>query len=370
MNQAVLAELANLIKLWGRELGFQQVGITDCNLQEDAAHLQAWLDAGHHADMDWMAAHGDKRWRPEQLEAGTLRVISARLDYLPADTEPVRILKDSSKAYVSRYATGRDYHKLIRKRLAQLGERIAQFCAEREIEVSGRAFTDSAPVMERALAQKAGLGWIGKNCMLINSGAGSWFFLGELFTSLPLPVDTSGETDQCGDCTACLKVCPTDAFITPHQLDARRCISYLTIENKGPIPQEFREAMGNRVFGCDDCQIICPWNRYARPTSEQDFHPRHGLADGDLVTLFQWSEKEFLERTAGSAIRRIGHQRWQRNLAVALGNGEPSADAVAALESALPDATPLLAEHIQWALERLRSGRRRRRKARRGGKPG
>ncbi|KUJ82875.1 tRNA epoxyqueuosine(34) reductase QueG [Microbulbifer flavimaris] len=365
MNQAALAELAALIKDWGRELGFQQIGITDCHLTEDAEHLRAWIDAGHHGDMDWMAAHGDKRWRPEKLEPGTLRVISARLDYLPPDTEPVRVLKDSSKAYVSRYATGRDYHKLIRKRLAQLGERIEHFCDERGIEVKGRAFTDSAPVMERALAQKAGLGWIGKNCMLINSGAGSWFFLGELFTSLPLPVDESDEPNQCGECSACLKVCPTDAFLGPNQLDARRCISYLTIENKGPIPEEFREPMGNRVFGCDDCQIICPWNRFAQPTAERDFHPRHGLADGDLLALFRWSEDEFLQRTAGSAIRRIGYERWQRNLAVAIGNGEPAAEAIAALESARGNATPLVAEHIHWALQRLRSGRRRRRKIRR-----
>ncbi|WP_237068479.1 tRNA epoxyqueuosine(34) reductase QueG [Microbulbifer guangxiensis] len=365
MNRAALAELADLIRQWGRELGFQQIGITDCELTEDAARLRAWLDAGHHGDMDWMAAHGDKRWRPENLEPGTLRVISARLDYLPPDTEPVRILKDPAKAYVSRYATGRDYHKLIRKRLAQLGERIQGFCAERGIEVSGRAFTDSAPVMERALAQKAGLGWIGKNCMVINSGAGSWFFLGELFTSLPLPVDESDEPNQCGDCTACLKVCPTDAFVGPYQLDARRCISYLTIENPGPIPEEFREPMGNRVFGCDDCQIICPWNRFARPTAEKDFHPRHGLADGDLLALFRWTEEEYLERTAGSAIRRIGFERWQRNLAVAIGNGEATAAAIETLESALPGASPLVAEHIQWALARLRSGRRRRRKIRR-----
>jgi epoxyqueuosine reductase len=277
----------------------------------------------------------------------------------------VRILKNDRKAYISRYATGRDYHKLIRKRLAQLAEKIDGFCREHQLDSSGRAFTDSAPVMERALAEKAGLGWIGKNCMLLNSGAGSWFFLGEIYTNLALPLDTSEQPNQCGECTACLKVCPTDAFVSAYQLDARRCISYLTIENKGAIPAEFREAMGNRVFGCDDCQIICPWNRYAKASGEPDFKPRHGLDDGELLTLFRWSEQEFLQKTEGSAIRRIGYERWQRNLAVALGNGSPSAELIAELEGALPRATPLVAEHIQWAIERLCSGKKRRRKVKR-----
>ncbi|WP_193165802.1 tRNA epoxyqueuosine(34) reductase QueG [Microbulbifer hainanensis] len=365
MNETLLAELAARIKDWGRELGFQQIGITDCQLEEHGERLRAWLAAGHHGDMEWMGAHGEKRWRPDLLEPGTLRAISVRLDYLPPDTEPVRVLKEPGKAYVSRYATGRDYHKLIRKRLAQLAQKIDSYCAEHGIAAAGRAFTDSAPVMERALAEKAGLGWIGKNCMVINSGAGSWFFLGEIYTNLALPVDGSSEPNQCGDCSACLKVCPTDAFVDPYQLDARRCISYLTIENKGAIPEEFREPMGNRVFGCDDCQIICPWNKFASPTAERDFHPRHGLDDGELLTLFGWSEEEFLRNTEGSAIRRIGHERWQRNLAVALGNAEPQAEILQALEDSLPDATPLVAEHIEWALARLRSGRRRKRKIKR-----
>ncbi|SDK56939.1 tRNA epoxyqueuosine(34) reductase QueG [Microbulbifer yueqingensis] len=362
----LLAELAAHIKTWGRELGFQQVGITDCRLEAHGERLRQWLAAGYQGEMDWMAAHGDKRWRPELLEPGTLRAISVRLDYLPPDTEPVRVLKDDSKAYVSRYATGRDYHKLIRKRLARLAAQVEEFCSRHGLAAKGRAFTDSAPVMERALAEKAGLGWIGKNCMVLNSGAGSWFFLGEIYTNLALPVDTSTEPNQCGECTACLKVCPTDAFVGPYQLDARRCISYLTIENKGAIPEEFREPMGNRVFGCDDCQIICPWNRFARPTAESDFHPRHGLDDGGLLALFGWSEQEFLERTAGSAIRRIGYERWQRNLAVALGNGDATPEVITALEQRLADTTPLVAEHIEWALARLRSGRRRRRKIKRG----
>ena len=360
----IMQDLATQIRLWGRELGFQQVGITDCRLEQHGERLQQWLDAGYNGDMEWMGAHGEKRWRPELLEEGTLRVISVRLDYLPPDTQPVQVLKDSTKAYVSRYANGRDYHKLIRKRLAQLAQQVDRYCEQRGIATSGRAFTDSAPVMERALAEKAGLGWIGKNCMVINSTAGSWFFLGEIYTNLPLPVDASEEPNQCGECTACLKVCPTDAFVGPYTLDARRCISYLTIENKGPIPEEFREPMGNRVFGCDDCQIICPWNKFAKPTAEQDFHPRHGLDSGELVQLFRWTESEFLQKTEGSAIRRIGFERWQRNLAVALGNADASPEIISELEQAQPTATPLVQEHIEWALARLRSGRRRKRKIR------
>lgn len=365
MTESLLLELANLIKRWGRELGFQQIGITDCQLEEDGERLRAWIDAGYHGDMAWMGAHGEKRWRPELLEAGTLRVICARLDYLPPDTRPIEVLRDSSKAYVSRYANGRDYHKLIRKRLATLARKIDSFCAEQGIDSKGRAFTDSAPVMERALARKAGLGWVGKNCLIINPKAGSFFFLGEIYTNLPLPVDTSGEHDQCGDCVACLKVCPTDAFIGPRTLDARRCISYLTIENGGPIPEALREPMGNRVFGCDDCQTICPWNKFAKPTAERDFHPRHGLDNGELLKLFAWTEAEFLRKTEGSPIRRIGYERWQRNLAVALGNGESSVAVVDALEQARKTATPLVLEHIDWALARLRSGRRRKRKIKR-----
>ncbi|MBN8429865.1 tRNA epoxyqueuosine(34) reductase QueG [Microbulbifer salipaludis] len=359
-----LQDLAAQIQRWGRELGFQQVGITDCHLEQHGERLQQWLQAGYNGDMQWMGAHGEKRWRPELLEEGTLRVISVRLDYLPPDTQPVKILKSPDKAYVSRYANGRDYHKLIRKRLAQLAQQIERYCDAQGIQSRGRAFTDSAPVMERALAEKAGLGWIGKNCMVINSQAGSWFFLGEIYTNLPLPVTSSAEPNQCGTCTACLKVCPTDAFAGPYMLDARRCISYLTIENQGPIPEELREPMGNRVFGCDDCQIICPWNKFAKPTAEADFHPRHGLDNGELVTLFQWTEDEFLKKTEGSAIRRIGFERWQRNLAVALGNADPAPEIIAALEQARDAATPLVQEHIDWALARLHSGRRRKRKVR------
>jgi len=354
-----LAELAADIKRWGRELGFQQIGISDGQLAEHEQHLQDWLAKGYQGDMAWMAAHGNKRSRPEELLPGTRRVISARMDYLPADTQQIKVLKQPEKAYVSRYALGRDYHKLIRKRLAELAKRIEA----RIPSTSQRAFVDSAPVMERPLAEKAGLGWVGKHTLLINSTAGSWFFLGELLTNLPLPIDESEEPNQCGSCNACLKVCPTDAFPTPYSLDARRCISYLTIENKGAIPEEFREPMGNRVFGCDDCQAICPWNKYAKTTRETDFLPRHGLDNSDLNDLFQWTEAEFLQRTEGSAIRRIGYEGWQRNLSVGLGNAPFNPDIVASLTNKLEGASPMLTEHLEWALaQQAKPNRRRKRK--------
>lgn len=289
---------------------------------------------------------------------GTLRVISVRMDYLPADTDQIQVLKSPEKAYVSRYALGRDYHKLIRKRLSILAKKI-------EAAAPGaqqRAFVDSAPVMERPLAEKAGLGWVGKHTLVINAEAGSWFFLGEIMTNLPLPLSQQPQDNQCGDCIACLKVCPTDAFPRPYELDARRCISYLTIENKGPIPEEFREPMGNRVFGCDDCQAICPWNKFARPTQEDDFQPRHGLANSDLLTLFNWNEEQFLSRTEGSAIRRIGYERWLRNLAVGLGNAPSDPNIISALEQRLGTVSDLLDEHLQWALAQQRQPNRRRKR--------
>jgi len=362
-----LEQLAADIKIWGRELGFQQLGIADIDLSEAEPRLQSWLAQGYQGSMEWLAAHGHKRSRPAELLPGTLRVISARMDYLPGDTQQIKILKDPTKAYVSRYALGRDYHKLIRKRLAQLAERIdAALPDNYPLKGQNRAFVDSAPVMERPLAEKAGLGWTGKHTLILNSGAGSWFFLGEIFTYLPLPVDQPSQPNQCGDCSACLKVCPTDAFPQPYQLDARRCISYLTIENKGTIPEEFREPMGNRVFGCDDCQAICPWNKYAQFTGERDFLPRHGLADGDLLELFNWSEAEFLARTEGSAIRRIGYELWQRNLAVGLGNAPSDARIIAALKARWEAATDLVREHIDWALaQQAQPQRRRKRKLQR-----
>lgn len=359
------AQLAADIKLWGRELGFQQVGITDIDLSREESHLQDWLAQGYQGTMAWLAAHGNKRSRPAELVPGTIRVISVRMDYLPGDTQQIRILKDPTKAYISRYTLGRDYHKLIRKRLGQLAQRIdaalpADFPGKGEVQ--NRAFVDSAPVMERPLAEKAGLGWTGKHTLILNSEAGSWFFLGEIFTFLPLPIDQPHQPNRCGDCTACLKVCPTDAFPQPYVLDARRCISYLTIENAGAIPEEFREPMGNRVFGCDDCQAICPWNKYAQPTRETDFLPRHGLADSDLLTLFNWTEAEFLRYTEGSAIRRVGYEGWQRNLAVGLGNAPSDPQIIAALERKRPLVSALVQEHIDWALAQQATPHRRRKR--------
>jgi epoxyqueuosine reductase len=342
------AQLAQSIKDWGRELGFQQVGIADIELDEHERRLHEWLAAGYQGEMDYMAAHGHKRSRPAELVEGTLRVISVRMDYLPGDTEMTRRLADPEQAYVSRYALGRDYHKLVRKRLQQLAERIQAVVGP----FGHRAFVDSAPVLEKALAQQAGLGWIGKNTLLLNRKAGSWFFLGELFVDLPLPMDEPVTRDHCGSCRACLDICPTGAFAGERLLDARRCISYLTIELKGAIPPELRPLIGNRVFGCDDCQLVCPWNRFARPTGESDFLPRHGLDSSQLAALFRWSEEEFLQRTEGSPLRRAGYQRWLRNLAVGLGNAPSTIAVIEALELRRDDPSELVREHVAWALER------------------
>jgi epoxyqueuosine reductase len=350
-----LATLADTIKRWGRELGFQQVGITDIDLSDDERRLARWLDAGHHGEMGFMAKHGTKRTRPEELVPGTLRVISVRLDYLPAEVESAKVLGQPETAYVSRYAVGRDYHKLMRKRLATLAGWI-----EAEAGPFGyRAFVDSAPVMERALGRKAGLGWFGKNAMLLNPRAGSLFFLGELYVDLPLPVDPPFERDHCGSCSACRTACPTGAIVEDRVVDARACISYLTIELYGAIPERYRAAMGNRVFGCDDCQLVCPFTRFARATREKDFAPRHDLDRASLVSLFAWSEEEFLEKTAGSPIRRIGYERWLRNLAVGLGNAPWSEAVEAALYARLPYPSALVREHVRWALARQREKRRR-----------
>ncbi len=342
------AALAQAIKTWGRELGFQQVGIAGVELGEHEAHLARWLAAGYQGEMDYMAAHGSKRSRPAELVPGTLRVVSLRMDYLPGDTRMAEVLASPDKAYVSRYALGRDYHKLVRKRLQQLAERI-----QAAIGPFGyRAFVDSAPVLEKALAQQAGLGWIGKNTLLLNKQAGSWFFLGELFVDLPLPVDAAHEREHCGRCQACLDVCPTAAFVGPQLLDARRCISYLTIELKGAIPEELRAPIGNRVFGCDDCQLVCPWNRFARPTQQDDFRPRHGLDNSELAELFRWSEEEFLARTEGSPLRRAGYERFLRNLAVGLGNAPASIPVLEALRLRREYPSELVREHVEWALAR------------------
>jgi epoxyqueuosine reductase len=345
-----LPRLAGAVKQWGRELGFQQIGISDTALEAHETHLLNWLAADYHGEMDYMAKHGVRRSRPAELLPGTLRVISARMDYLPpAGAAAQDVLDNPELAYVSRYALGRDYHKVLRRRLQQLAERITD-----AIGAFGyRAFTESAPVLEKALAQQAGLGWIGKHSNLLSREAGSWFFLGELYVDIPLPVDTPA-TEHCGSCHACIDICPTQAIVAPYQVDARRCISYHTIELHGPIPLEFRRAMGNRIYGCDDCQLVCPWNKFARPTAEDDFRPRHGLDAPQLIELFSWSGEEFLKFTEGSAIRRIGYQRWLRNIAVALGNAPYSAAVVEALQRRLPDASELVREHIEWALAEQR----------------
>lgn len=340
--------LAASIRRWGLELGFSAVGFADTDLARYEQRLDQWLEAGMHGEMDWMAAHGRKRSRPEALHPGTRSVIVVRMDYLPEEAgQPLELAEQRDQANISRYALGRDYHKLIRKRLVKLARRI-------EAEVgpfNHRVFTDSAPVMEKPLAEKAGLGWIGKHTLLLNRREGSWFFLGEIFTDLDLPVDEPVR-DHCGTCRRCIDICPTDAIVAPYQLDARRCISYLTIELKGSIPEEFRAAMGNRVFGCDDCQAICPWNRYAKFTAEGDFSPRRDLDTGDLVELFGWDEATFLARTEGNPIRRTGYECWLRNLAVALGNAPTTPKVIAALRSRADHPSDLVREHVTWALAR------------------
>ncbi len=340
------AALSADIGTWGRELGFAEIGIADTELSVEEARLLAWLDAGRHGEMDYMARHGVRRARPAELVPGTLRVISARLDYLPPDARAGEsVLADTRKAYVSRYALGRDYHKVLRERLQRLAERIGDAVGDYRY----RVFTDSAPVLEVALAAKAGLGWRGKHTLLLTREAGSFFFLGEIYTDLPLPV-TPPATSHCGSCRACLDACPTGAIVAPYELDARRCISYLTIELKGSIPEDLRRLIGNRVYGCDDCQLVCPWNKYAQPSPEPDFVVRNGLDDTALVELFAWSESDFDLRLRGSAIRRIGFERWLRNLAVGMGNAGHDEAIVAALERRRDDPSPLVREHVAWAL--------------------
>jgi len=338
--------LTRQIKQWGAELGFQQVGVADARLAEDEALLNQWLAGGRHGEMAYMERHGSKRSRPEELVPGTIRVLSARMDYWPEkSTEPWTVMDQPALGYISRYAVGRDYHRLLRKRLQALADRI-------EVAVGAfgyRVFTDSAPVMEKPLARKAGLGWIGKHTNLINTGTGSWFFLGEIYTDLPLANDAATE-DRCGTCHACMDICPTRAITGPYQLDARRCISYLTIELRGSIPVELRPLMGNRIYGCDDCQLVCPWNRYAQSTVESDFLPRHGFDAPRLLDLFRWSRNAFLEFTEGSAIRRIGYECWLRNIAVALGNAPYDPAIVAALTTRQEDPSALVREHVSWAL--------------------
>lgn len=342
------------IRDWAEELGFQQLGVSDIKLDAAEQHLLDWLAKGYHGEMDYMQRHGTRRSRPAELQDGTLSIISVRMDYLPQDMHAAEaVLDDPHKAYVSRYALGRDYHKLMRGRLQTLYERIAEAIGS----FGYRVFVDSAPVLEKAIAEKAGLGWIGKHSNIINKERGSWFFLGEIYTDLPLSPDRAAE-NHCGSCSACIDICPTDAIVAPYQVDARRCISYLTIELRGSIPEEFRPLLGNRIYGCDDCQLVCPWNRFAHLSEEADFQPRHRLDEADLIELFQWTEEQFLERLQGSAIRRIGYACWLRNIAVALGNalGKASESAqrtalLTALKARRDDPSPLVREHVAWALQ-------------------
>jgi epoxyqueuosine reductase len=348
-----LAPLAAAIKAWGRELGFQAVGIAQVDLGAAESRLADWLACGFHGEMDYMARHGARRARPAEVVPGTVRVISARMDYRPDAADSGAILADGAKAFVSRYALGRDYHKVLRGRLQRLADRIAA-----EVGPFGhRVFTDSAPVMEVELAGRAGLGWRGKNTLLLAREAGSYFFLGEIYTDLPLPADAP-VSEHCGTCAKCIDACPTGAIVAPFRLDARRCISYLTIELKGSIPAELRPLVGNRVYGCDDCQLVCPWNRYAQVSREPDFRVRNGLDDVTLAELFGWTEAQFRERLAGSAILRIGYERWSRNIAIGLGNAPGSARVVAALRARADDPSPLVREHVAWALSRHAAGTR------------
>jgi epoxyqueuosine reductase len=351
MTAATVADLKMLaaeIKQLGESLGFQKIGVADIALERDETYLNRWLALERHGSMSYMARHGAKRARPAELVPGTVRVLSARMDYQPESmAQSERVLADSQLGYIARYALGRDYHRVLRKRLQSLGHAI-----EARVGPMGyRVFVDSAPVLEKALARDAGLGWIGKHTNLLDRHAGSWFLLGEIFTDLPLPPDQPVSA-HCGSCTACIDICPTQAIVGPNELDARRCISYLTIEHKDSIPIEFRAAIGNRIFGCDDCQLVCPWNRYAQLTREPDFAPRHGLQSPGLVELFGWSEAQWSQRTAGSALRRPGYAGWLRNIAVALGNATTTPAVIESLRRRADHASPLVREHVAWALAR------------------
>jgi epoxyqueuosine reductase len=347
------ATLSARIKQWGAELGFQAVGISDTSLDAAEVRLQQWLANGYHGAMDYMAKHGSKRSRPAELIPGTVRVISVRMNYYPPDTRDAwEVIKDGERAFISRYALGRDYHKVLRNRLEHLAQRIRDEAGA----VNCRVFTDSAPVLEVELAEKARLGWRGKHTLLLTREHGSYFFLGEIYTDLPLPADAEAaekatQKNHCGSCTACLDICPTQAIVAPYQVDARRCISYLTIELKSSIPEAFRAMIGNRIYGCDDCQLACPWNRFAQKSVEPDFAARHGLDNVSLTELFAWDEATFGKKFAGSAVYRIGHEQWLRNIAVALGNAPASEEVLIALRSRLHHPSELVREHVLWALQ-------------------
>ncbi|MEE9448330.1 MAG: tRNA epoxyqueuosine(34) reductase QueG [Arenicellales bacterium] len=343
--------LLTQIKSWAKELGFADIGVSNLDLSEAESRLHAWLLNGFHGSMDYMQRHGTKRTEPDKLIPGTVSILSLRMDYLPeSQSQAIDVLSEPNTAYISRYALGRDYHKLIRKRLKQLALKI-----QSEIdEVEYRVFTDSAPVMEKPIAHKAGLGWMGKHSNILNREAGSWFFLGEIYLNFALP-ETSARKNHCGGCTACIDVCPTQAIIAPYVVDARKCISYLTIENHDDIPLALRPLIGNRIYGCDDCQLFCPWNRFATLTGETAFHPNSLIKDKPLTELFAWDEATFLKQLEGSPIRRIGYQNWLRNIAVALGNAKgntkQNAENLAALSSRKDHADARVAEHIHWAIE-------------------
>lgn len=349
VDSTVLQELADSIRGWARELGFSGAGIARVELGRDLAHLREWLAQGRHGSMAYMERRPELRADPAALRPGTLSVISVRLPYWPRAADAMRVLDDGERAYISRYALGRDYHRVLRARLLRLARHIEQ----RIGPLGHRVFADSAPILEKAMARNAGLGWIGKHSLLIQRDQGSWFFLGELFIDIALPVDAQEPAaDGCGRCSACMRACPTGAIVAPYTLDARRCISYLTIEHHGPIPVELRAPIGNRIFGCDDCQLVCPWNRGAQVSAESDFLPRHGLDAAGLLELWNWDEPEWLRRTEGMPLRRLDHARWLRNLAIALGNAPHSADIVAALERQRDHADAAVREHVAWALER------------------
>ena len=348
-NPHDLKAFTDQLRDWGRELGFQHLGISNIDLSAAEAPLQQWLARGYHGEMDYMHKHGTKRTHPAELVEGTLSIVSARMDYLPEPMQSAeRVLADPTLGYVSRYALGRDYHKVLRKRLQQLADRITSAIGP----FGYRVFVDSAPVLEKAIAEKAGLGWQGKHSNILTRN-GSWFFLGEIYTDLPLAPDHP-IAPHCGSCTACIGICPTAAIVAPYEVDARRCISYLTIELHDSIPEELRQLLGNRIYGCDDCQLVCPWNRFAQLTRENDFLPRHGLDAPGLIGLFNWDENAFLRNTEGSPLRRLGHARWLRNIAVALGNAPTVPEVIAALVSREDDPRPLVREHVRWALRQHR----------------
>ena len=348
--------ITKTIKTVGRTLGFQHVGIATIDLEQAQKRLQQWLAQGRHGEMGYMESHGSKRWHPEELVENTRSVISVALNYWPNDgdvaIDPWQLLEDGAKGYISRYALGRDYHKMMRKRLKKMAQMI-------EVEIGSfgyRVFVDSAPVLEKPLATQAGIGWIGKHTNIVNKNSGSWFFLGEIYTDLPVEGDHES-SDHCGTCTRCIDICPTAAITAPYKLDARLCISYLTIELKGAVPEDLRPLIGNRIFGCDDCQLICPWNRFVQASEEADFSPRHGLDEPDLLELFNWDEELFLSHTEGMAIRRIGHEQWLRNIAIALGNSSPDESRkkiiIDTLKTCIPNVSPMVSEHIEWALKQL-----------------